>query len=62
MFPLVKHETTVLAEVQKQMKKLFSTNIMLPLHTKNGYKLEDTQVKTFRQLESTMYITAPKFI
>ena len=62
MLPLEKHETTILAEVQKQMKKLYSTIDYVASTHQTWLQTGRTQIQTFRQLESTLYITAPKII
>jgi hypothetical protein len=62
MLPLVKHETTILAEVQKQMKKLYSTIDYAASTHQKWLQTRRTQVQTFQELESTLYITAPKII
>ena len=62
MLPLVKHETTILAEVQKQMKKLYSTIDYVASTHQTWLQTRRTQIQTFQQLELTLYITAPKII
>ena len=62
MLPLVKHETTILAEVQKQMKKLYSTIYYVASTHQTWLWTRRTQIQTFRQLESTFYIKTPKII
>ena len=62
MLPLEKHETTILVEVQKQMKKLYSTIDYVASTHQTWLQTRRTQIQTFRQLESTFYIKTPKII
>ena len=62
MLPLVKHETTILAEVQKQMKKLYSTIDYVASTHQTWLQTRRTQIQTFQKLEPTFYIKAPKII
>ena len=56
MLPLVKHETTILAEVQKQMKKLYRTIDYVASTHQTWLQTRRTQIQTFQQLESTKII------